>query len=470
MSIRKLLLSLTVVLVLAAAPALAQTESSSPQTLVVIPSFAPIVEKAEPAVVFIETTVTIKGRAPRLNRGNPAPEDFFDFFGGPQRDFKVNPQGSGFIFDPEGYIITNNHVIEDAEKITVKLSGGEKIEAEVIGRDPKIDVALLKLKKKGTYPYLTLGDSSKIKTGDWVVAIGNPLGLEHTVTAGIVSGSGRSLNLGPYDDFIQTDAAINSGNSGGPLLNLNGEVIGINAVIATPGGVGGNVGIGFSIPTNMAKGVVSQLKEKGRVSRGWLGVGIQEVTADLAKSFNLGEPRGALVREIVDQDGPAAAAKLQPGDIIIKFDGKDIKDPRDLSITVANTDVGKKVKAVIFRDGKELTVDLTVAEQKDDPASGIVTPSGKKLGLTISEITPEMVTRQNLTEKEGLLISAIESDSPAAESGLRVGDIIMQIDGSAVKTVADYRKVIDQKKKGDVVRILVKRGSNPVFYTVVLGD
>lgn len=463
------------VMALAMAPAVAlaapEAESTPTQTLVVVPSFAPIVEKAEPAVVFIETTVTIKGRQSRLNR-NPSPEDLFDFFGrgGPQADIKVNPQGSGFIFDPEGFIITNNHVIADAEKITVKLSNGEKIEAEVIGRDPKIDVALIKLKKKGTYPYLTLGDSGLLKTGDWVVAIGNPLGLEHTVTAGIVSGSGRSLGLGPYDDFIQTDAAINSGNSGGPLLNLNGEVIGINAVIATPGGMGGNVGIGFAIPTNLAKGVVAQLKEKGRVVRGWLGVGIQEVTQDLAKSFNLGEPRGALVREIVDTDGPAAAAKIQIGDIILNFDGKDIKNPQDLSLTVANTPVGKKVKAVIYRDGKEMTVDMTVAEQKDDTTAGTLTPSGNKLGLTVSEITPEMVTRQNLTEKEGLLVTAIENDSPAAESGLRVGDIVMQIDGNTIKTIGDYRKIIGQKKKGDVVRVLVKRGSNPVFYTVVIGD
>lgn len=456
---------------LASAPtlALAAPESEQPQPLVAIPSFAPIVEKAEPAVVFIETTVTIKGRQPRPSR-NASPEDFFDFFGGPRRDIKVNPQGSGFIFDPEGYIITNNHVIADAEKIMVKLSSGEKIEAEVIGRDPKIDVALIKLAKKGTYPYLNLGDSGRLKTGDWVVAIGNPLGLEHTVTAGIVSGSGRSLGLGPYDDFIQTDAAINSGNSGGPLLNLSGEVIGINAVIATPGGSGGNVGIGFAIPTNLAKGVVAQLKEKGRVVRGWLGVGIQEVTQDLARSFNLGEPRGALVREIVDPDGPAAAAKIQVGDIILKFDGKDIKSPQDLSITVANTEVGKKVKAVIFRDKKEITVEMTVAEQKDDGTFETLAPGGNKLGLTVSEITPEMVTRQNLTEKEGLLISAIESDSPAAESGLRVGDIITQIDGNVVKTIAEYRNIISQRKKGDVLRILVKRGPNPVFYTVVIGD
>jgi serine protease Do len=332
-------------------------------------------------------------------------------------------------------------------------------------------VALIKLKKKGKYPFLTLGDSDRLKIGDWVVAIGNPLGLEHTVTAGIVSGSGRSLGLGPYDDFIQTDAAINSGNSGGPLLNLSGEVIGINAVIATPGGAGGNVGIGFAIPTNLAKGVVTQLKEKGRVVRGWMGVIIQEVTPELARSYGLGEPRGALIGDI-DPTGPGVDAKLKRGDIVVKFDGREIKNWQDLPLTVANTEVGKKVKIVVFRDKKEVTLDLTVAELKDDGGSGSAagTEGSQKLGLTLREITPEMVTRQNLAEREGLYISAIEGDSPAAESGLSVGDVIIEVDDQAVKNMSDYQKIVRPKKKDDILRFLVKRGANTMFFTVTVGE
>lgn len=472
MSIKKLLVLAALALALASVPALAQATKTQPAApLVAMPSFAPIVEKVESAVVFIEVTQTIKGRPGRNPYGPP--EDLFDHFFGapPQGDQKARGQGSGFIFDPEGHVITNNHVIENAEKITVKLSNGEKIEAELIGRDPKIDVALLKIKKPGPYPFLTLGDSANLKTGDWVVAIGNPLGLDHTVTAGIVSARNRSINMGPYDDFIQTDAAINQGNSGGPLLNLSGEVIGINALIASPG-AGGNVGIGFAIPTNLAKGVVAQLKEKGRVIRGWLGVGIQEVTKEMAKGFGLGEARGALIREVIDPSGPAAAAKIQTGDIILNFDGKDIKNPQDLSLTVANTEVGKKVKVIIFRDKKEITIDLVVAEQPADVAGpGSAAPAAaSKLGLTVQEITPELIARNKISEQEGVFITEVAPDSPAAEAGLMAGDVIIKINSETVKNMRDYRKAIADKKPEEVVVFLVKRGPGTFFFSVTVAE
>ena len=464
-------------MLLAASPLAAVPESAAPESapLAAVPSFAPVVEKAEPAVVFISTSKTVKSRSFRMGPSGPGGpgDDFFErFFGGQgaPTDRKERGQGSGFIIDAEGHIVTNNHVVDGAEEIKVKLSSGKEILADIIGRDAKTDLALIKLKDKGTYPYLALGDSSKLRIGDWVVAIGNPFGLEHTVTAGILSARSRSIGQGPYDDYLQTDAAINMGNSGGPLLNLYGEVIGINSAIVAPGG--GNVGIGFAIPANMAKGVVEQLKDRGKVVRGWMGVQITKVTEDLAQSFGLKEPRGALIA-LVDPDGPAVAAKARHDDIVLKFDDQEVKDWQDLPIMVANTPVGKKVKVVVWRDGKEVTLDLTVAELKEDGAE--LSPSSaksdeSKLGLTIREITPEMATRQNLSERDGLYIAGLEAGTPAAESGLQAGDIILEIDSRPVKTLADYRKAVGSKKKGDILRFLVKRGGGNLYYTIKVAE
>ncbi|MDR3038264.1 MAG: Do family serine endopeptidase [Candidatus Adiutrix sp.] len=439
----------------------------SPQPLTSLPSFAPIVEKAEAAVVFISVTKTAPAQRPmRAPVNSPTPDDFFErFFGRPpqdgrqMRERKSTGQGSGFIFDPEGYIITNNHVVEGAEEIKVKLSGGEEIAAEIIGLDPKTDLALIKLKKAGPYPYLNLGDSQKVKIGDWVVAIGNPFGLDHTVTAGILSARSRSIGAGPYDDFLQTDAAINLGNSGGPLLNLHGEVIGINTAIIA----GGN-NIGFAIPTGLAKGVVNQLKSKGRVVRGWMGVVIEEVKPALAKEFGLGEPRGALVREI-DAKGPAVAAKLKPGDVILKFDDREVKQWQDLPLIVANTEVGKKVKVVVFRQGRESILDLTVAELKDTASEG-AKAEAEDLGLTLTEITPELRSRHNLADQDGLFVAAIEADSPAAESDFQVADLIFEVNGRPVRNKADYREILKSKKAGEVLLFLVKRGERTIFLTI----
>ena len=481
MKIKQFALAAALAIVLAASPVLAQTGSNGSQALTTIPSFAPVAEKAGPAVVNISATRTVKNRQLRLDRspfglpGSPfGNDDFFDrFFGGPGQgqgaERKANSLGSGFIFDPAGFIVTNNHVVEGADDIKVTLTDGKEIQAEIIGRDPKTDLALIKLKDAGPYPYLALGDSEAIKIGDWVVAIGNPYGLQHTVTAGILSARGRSIGLSsPYDDFLQTDASINPGNSGGPLLNLAGEVIGINTAI-----VAGGTGIGFAIPASLAKGVVDQLKDKGRVVRGWMGAGIQDVTPELAKSYGLSEPKGALIRE-VDSAGPAGAAKMKIGDIVLKFDGQEVKDVSKLQLIVGGTPVGKKVKVVVYRDKKEVTLDLTVGEMKDDPTLGgsaaAESDATGKLGLSVREITPEMANRQNLSEREGLYIGGIEAGSPAAQSGLIAGDIIVEIDNKAIKSMADYRQAVSGKKKDDILRFLVKRGANTMFFTITVGE
>jgi serine protease Do len=473
---KKLLASALVFILSLSVLCFAPQSAPAQDVLTPLPSFAPVVDKAEKAVVNISTVKVIKGRQmnPFGERRNRSPfdngpgSDFFDEFFGqqmPRGDRKEQSLGSGFIFDPEGYIITNNHVVEGADDITVKLTSGEEIHAEIIGRDPKTDLALIKLKKEGPYPYLALGDSASLRIGDWVVAIGNPFGLEHTVTSGILSARGRAIGAGPYDDFLQTDASINPGNSGGPLLNLNGDVIGINTAI-----IAGGTGIGFAIPANLAKGVVEQLKSGGKVVRGWMGVLIQQVTPEIAKSFGMDEPRGALIGD-VDPKGPGVAATLLAGDIVQNFDGQPIKDWQELPIIVATTPVGKKVKVLVFRKGKEVTLNLTVAELKDDSATETgETPAETEaqLGLTLREVTPDLAKRLQLNDSEGLYISGIEPSSPASESGLAAGDVLVSVGDTDIKTMADYRKALAGKKKDDVVRFLIRRGVNTMFFTVTV--
>jgi serine protease Do len=302
-----------------------------------------------------------------------------------------------------------------------------------------------------------------MEIGDWVVAIGNPFGLDHTVTAGILSARSRSLGAGPYDDYLQTDAAINFGNSGGPLLNLAGEVIGINTAILARG-----TNIGFAIPANLAKGIINQLKSTGRVVRGWMGVIIAPVTPSHAQAFGLKEPRGALVRE-VDSQGPAVAAKLKPGDIIVKFDGQEVKEWQDLPLIVANTEVGKKVKVVVFRDKREITLDLAVAELKDGDGSPAARAETETLGLNLSEITPELRARHNLGGlSDGLFVAGVEAGSPAAEADFQPGDVIFEVNGQAVKDQADYRAALKSKASGDLISLLVKRGDRTIFLTLTL--
>jgi serine protease Do len=397
------------------------------------PSLAGIVEADAPAVVNIATTQRgePRRRRPRMPMPGPSPfgeqdpfAEFFRHFFGEQPPLgQQRSLGSGFVVSDDGYVITNQHVIDDAEKITVRLSDKEEYEAKVIGADEKTDIALIKIAPKHSLPTVPLGNSADLHVGDWVVAIGNPFGLEQTVTAGIVSAKGRVLGAGPYDDFIQTDASINPGNSGGPLLNLQGEVVGINSAIVSPSG--GNIGIGFAIPIDLAKPVITQLKDRGKVTRGWLGVAIQDVTPALAKSFALKAPGGALVADVT-KSGPADKAGLARGDIITVFNGAPINDSHELPALVARTPVGERVNLTVLRDGKEKTLMVKLGEL---PAQQATTESseedGESWGMTVSPITPEVARRFQLErDQQGIVVTDIEPGSPADIAGIQPGDIV----------------------------------------------
>ncbi|MDR2456635.1 MAG: Do family serine endopeptidase, partial [Deltaproteobacteria bacterium] len=378
---------------------------------------------------------------------------------------KERALGSGFIFDPSGLIITNNHVVEGADDIKVKLSDGAEHTAEIVGRDPKTDLALLKLTTAGTYPYISLGDSDKVEIGDWLVAIGNPFGLEHTVTTGILSARGRTIGVGPYDDFLQTDASINPGNSGGPLLNLSGEVVGINTIIIAGGNGIGN-GIGFAIPSNIAIKIIDQLKTAGRVDRGWIGVLIQELTAELAKGFGLDESNGALVGDVVD-GSPAQNGGIKHGDVILEFDDKPLKTWQELTSIVADTQIGKTVNVVVFRDGKRVTLKLTVGKLEDESAEFGAGPGQElDLGLTLREITPEIAARFGLTDTAGLLVEGVANESIAAEVGIQPQDIVLEIDRQKVSTLADYQRLVRAHVKGQPLILWIKRGKSTIYYSL----
>jgi len=436
-------------------------------------SFADLVAKVSPAVVNIRVEKTLKApvRGMPFHRGSQPPglgdpwEFFRRFFEGgpggrpmPMPPLKQKAVGSGVIVDPAGYVLTNNHVVAGADKVTVHLKDGRTIPAEIKGLDPKTDLALLKLKKKGTYPALPLGDSDQLRVGDWVLAVGNPFGLENTVTAGIVSAKGRVIGAGPYDDFIQTDASINPGNSGGPLINLKGEVVGINTAIVAQA-----QGIGFAIPINLARKVMEQLKAHGRVVRGWLGIYIQPVTKELAGKFGLKKPHGALVADVV-AGGPAEKAGIKRGDIITAFDGQAVKDSHELPRMVAHTKVGKEVKVRLLRQGKPLTVTVKIGELKQEASAGAGAPSGQpRWGLELQELTPDLAHSLGLESRRGVVITRVLPDSPAAQAGLRRGDVILEADHHQVKGIAELRSVLSKVKKGGSVLLLVRRGKNTLF-------
>jgi serine protease Do len=397
---------------------------------------------------------------------------FRDFFGDEffERFFGDIPQdslGSGFIIDDEGYILTNNHVIEKADKIKVLLSDEEELDAEVVGGDPKTDIALIKIEPPKPLQPVKMGDSDTLEVGEWVIAIGNPFGLGHTVTAGIVSAKGRVIGAGPYDDFIQTDASINQGNSGGPLINMKGEVVGINAAIISQ--TGGSVGIGFAIPINMAKEILSQLKDTGRVTRGWLGVMIQPVTPELAKQFGLEKAEGALVSQVMD-DSPAEKAGIEREDIIIEFDQKKIHKMRELPRIVANTPVGKQVEVKVIRQGKEKQLKVVVDELKEERvATAEKFATEKELGLTVQDLTPEIAKHLGISEKSGVLVSEVKVGSPAHEAGVRRGDIIKEIDRQPIEDLDSYRRQMEKLKRKDDILILIQREENTFFVVVERG-
>ena len=429
-------------------------------------SFADLAERLLPTVVNIATTQVVENR-----RGEEFEEFFKEFFerrGGeppPQRKRRASSLGSGFIIDSSGYIVTNYHVIKDADEITVRLQDDTLLEAELIGGDEKMDLALLKVESDTPLPATTWGSSEQTRIGDWVIAIGNPFGLGGTVTAGIVSARQRDINSGPYDDFIQTDAAINRGNSGGPMFNLDGEVIGVNTAIFSPSG--GSIGIGFAIPSDRARKIVLQLREFGEVRRGWLGVRIQTVTEELAEGLRLGKPRGALVASVTE-DGPAEKGGILGGDVILEFDGREVSEMRKLPLMVAETPIGQEVEVVVWRKGEEKTVKIQLGELDDEQiARAMTTPeavedTGKvpDLGLALGRITPELRERFGLAEKtDGVVITEVDSEGSAAEKGLKPGDVIVEVDQEEVDSPAQVAERVKKAKDEGyrVVTLLVFR-------------
>jgi serine protease Do len=429
-------------------------------------TFSRLAEKLKPAVVNISTTTVVKGQP--FFGGRPSPfgerdpfREFWEkFFGGEiPRERETRSLGSGVIINKEGYIVTNNHVVENAKEIVAMLHNKKDYKAEVVGRDKKTDLALIKIEAEEDLPVAPLGDSDELQVGEWVLAIGNPFGLAETVTAGIVSAKGRVIGAGPYDDFIQTDASINPGNSGGPLFNFWGEVVGINTAIVEAG-----QGIGFAIPINMAKELLPQLKEKGRVTRGWLGVGIQKVTSELAESFGLKEAKGALVSQVF-KDSPADKAGIRQGDVILEFDGKQIEEFGDLSRIVASTPVRKTVSIKVFRGGQVISLEATVAEM-EEPKEVALAPARKPLGITVQDLTPEIAASLGLETTTGVVVTGVEPATPGAKAGIRRGDVIIEVDRKPVKDVEEFGQAIEATKGQENVLFLIRRGEGNLFIVV----
>jgi serine protease Do len=426
-------------------------------------SFSKLAATAKPGVVNIRTVKTIKGGSPLFRHffgnpfgGNRNPfEEFFGPFGGEghQRDFKQRSLGSGFIIDSNGFIVTNNHVIDNADQIKVILGDEKEFDAVVVGRDDKTDLALIRIKGAKNLEALPLGDSDKLKVGTWVVAIGSPFGLEQTVTAGIVSAKGRIIGSGPYDDFIQTDASINPGNSGGPLINMEGEVVGINTAIIASG-----QGIGFAIPINLAKGIIKQLKNKGEVTRGWLGVGIQDLTPDLADYYGLKSKKGVLVTQVFSGD-PADKAGIKVNDIILAVDGKTVSTGRELSTMIANTPVGHKSTIDFMRNGKRKSVTVTLAKREDnEQVATTQSPNSEELGIEVTDLDSDIARRFGINEKEtGVLVTDVEDGSLAQEADLQPGDVIKEINRSTIKDRQDFMHLMKKYKDEKNLHFLVKR-------------
>ncbi|MDP4797051.1 MAG: DegQ family serine endoprotease [Rhodospirillales bacterium] len=434
-------------------------------------SFSDLAKKLLPTVVNVSTTQTIEGRPaqemPQLPPGSPFEDFFKDFFdrnNNQQRPRKATSLGSGFIVDEKGYVVTNNHVIQDADEIWVILHDDTRLKAKLVGRDTKTDLAVLKVEYKDPLPIAPLGDSNVEQIGDWVIAIGNPFGLGGTVTAGIISARGRDINSGPYDDYLQTDASINRGNSGGPMFNMAGEVIGINTAIFSP--TGGSVGIGFAIPTSTATPVIKQLIKNGEVRRGWLGVHIQSVTDEIAESLGLKDAKGAMIASVVE-GGPAASADLKAGDVVLQFGGVDVLEMRRLPKIVADVEPDTTVEAVIWRDGKKKTMKVKVGALKDTTAEVAATAPAKQgggtetsidgIGIKVAKITDAMRQRFKIDQNaKGVLVTDVDADGPAAEKGLQPGDRIIQVSQSDVATPADVSRKVDEAKSQGRKSVLLR--------------
>jgi serine protease Do len=420
-------------------------------------SFADLVRREKPAVVNISTSQLLKDDKYHkdLFHGDKNPGPF-------SKGFKSQSLGSGFIISKDGLILTNHHVIEHAERIVVRLSDEREFVADVVGRDVKTDLALIQIHGNGDFPIVPLGSSGDLEVGDWVIAIGNPFGLEHTVTAGIVSAKGRVIGSGPYDDFIQTDASINPGNSGGPLFNVRGEVVGINAAINASG-----QGIGFAIPIDIVKGLLPQMRESGKVTRGWLGVMIQDVTEDLARSFGLSDREGALVADVTE-GGPAAKGGIVRGDLITEFDGKKIVRMKDLPILVAGTPIGKEISIRLIRNGHEKNLSLQVAKLEDeaDKVTKEDPPGRGDLGMDLEEI-PDEAMDDGESPDRGAYVYRVDPAGPAFEAGIREGDVIQEVDRKTVRGLKDFRQLVHIKKTGQTLLILVNRGDEGKHYVTL---
>jgi serine protease Do len=439
------------------------------------PDFVELAKKLKPTVVNIRTAKVIKPKQYLQRPRTQSPfdnffEDFFGQFNGQmpqQRPHREQSLGTGFIISPDGFILTNNHVVSGADEVMVKLPDGREIKGEIRGADEKLDLALIKVSDKETLHAAELGDSDSLDVGEWVMAIGNPFGLSQTVTAGIVSAKGRVIGNGPYDDFIQTDASINPGNSGGPLFNAEGKVVGINTAI-----IAGGQGIGFAIPINMAKGIIAQLRDSGKVTRGYLGVRFQPLTADLAKSFGLESEKGALIAN-VEKDTPAEKAGLKAGDVILEYDGKPINEGNELPRYVATTPIDKKVMVVVFRDGKKQEIPVVIGKLKGEESASAVSGGNEseKLGITVQELTTDLATRLNIKDnKGGLVITEVKPGSAAEEAGTLAGSIIIEINGQRPDSVEKYASIVSGIKKGDVVRLLLKRPDGSIHYVAMKSE
>jgi serine protease Do len=448
-------------------------ESKGGEALAEIPhqsSFADLAEKVSPSVVSIRTSKTVSGGGQM--RVPPGLEPFFngpgspfeEFFGGPGggdgKEFQVPSLGSGFVVSSDGHIVTNNHVIEDVDKIEVVFKDGTTLPAELVGRDPATDLALIKIEARSDLRPLPFGDSGTLRPGDWVIAIGNPFGLEHTVTAGIVSAlHRRGIGAGRYEDFIQTDAAINPGNSGGPLINLAGEVVGINTAINPRANT-----IGFAVPINMAKEILPSLQSAGFVTRGWVGVVIQQITPDLKEAMNLSDTKGALISR-VDPNGPAQSAGIQRGDVIVRFGGENIDEMEDLPRKVAATAPGTKSEVVVVREGKQKTFEVEVGTLKEGQQVAEVAPDEKPgaFGLRVQNLTGELAEQLGVQGEQGVVVTDVEGNSSAAEAGMRRGDVILEVDQEAVANVDEFRAALANQDK---VLLLVRRGEATIFVAV----